>query len=210
MLTTIVIGNLGADAEFHSENGNEFVSFKVAHTDRYKGSDGQDKEETVWVSCVLNGRADKLIQYLTKGTKVCVVGDASVRTYHSKKMQRLVAGVNVFVRQIELIGARPDAVPPYLFDTEGVQHNITKFFYCTDIRDQPLFDKDGIEYKVTKDGWVFPPQPQKQEEEPQSEEKSDIGATQKSDIGDTKKSKKGGTKKSNESQNEDEKIIDRV
>lgn len=166
MLTTIVIGNLGANAEFHSENGNEFVSFKVAHTNRYKGSDGQDKEETVWVSCVLNGRADKLLQYLVKGTKVCVVGDASVRTYHSKKMQRLVAGVNVFVRQIELIGARPDAVPPYLFDTEGVQHNITKCFFCLDVKDQPLFDRDGAEYKVTKDGWVFPPMPKEQEEKP--------------------------------------------
>lgn len=166
MLTTIVIGNLGANAEFHSENGNEFVSFKVAHTDRYRGSDGQDKEETVWVSCVLNGRADKLLQYLTKGTKVCVVGDASVRTYHSKKMQRLVAGVNVFVRQIELIGARPDAVPPYLFDTEGVQHNITKYFFCQDIKNQPLFDKDGAEYTVTKDGWVYLQSPNEQEGEP--------------------------------------------
>lgn len=166
MLTTIVIGNLGANAEFHSENGNEFVSFKVAHTDRYKGNDGQDKEETVWVSCVLNGRADKLLQHLTKGTKVCVVGDASVRTYHSKKMQRLVAGVNVFVRQIELIGARPDAVPPYLFDTEGVQHNITKYFFCQDIKNQPLFDKDGTEYTVTKDGWVYLQSPNKQEEKP--------------------------------------------
>lgn len=182
MLTTIVIGNLGANAEFHSENGNEFVSFKVAHTDRYKGSDGQDKEETVWVSCVLNGRADKLLQYLTKGTKVCVVGDASVRTYHSKKMQRLVAGVNVFVRQIELIGARPDAVPPYLFDENGIQHNVTKCFFCLDIKDQPLFDRDGVEYKVTKDGWVFPPQPKEQEEKPLQDEKRESGSKTDNEI----------------------------
>lgn len=182
MLTTIVIGNLGANAEFHSENGNEFVSFKVAHTNRYKGSDGQDKEETVWVSCVLNGRADKLLQYLTKGTKVCVIGDASVRTYHSKKMQRLVAGVNVFVRQIELIGARPDAVPPYLFDENGVQHDITKFFYCSDIRDQSLFDKDGSEYKVTKDGWVFTPLPQEQEEKPLQAESGESGTKSDNEI----------------------------
>lgn len=166
MLTTIVIGNLGANAEFHSENGNEFVSFKVAHTDRYKGSDGQDKEETVWVSCVLNGRADKLLQYLTKGTKVCVVGDASVRTYHSKKMQRLVAGVNVFVRQIELIGARPDAVPPYLFDENGVQHKVIKFFFCQDIKDSQLFDRDGTAYAVNENGLVLPPSPLTQEGEP--------------------------------------------
>lgn len=208
MLTTIVIGNLGANAEFHSENGNEFVSFKVAHTDRYRGSDGQDKEETVWVSCVLNGRADKLLKFLTKGTKVCVVGDASVRTYHSKKMQRLVAGVNIFVRQIELIGARPDAVPPYLFDENGVQHNVTKYFFCQDMKNQPLFDRDGTAYTVDENGWVFPPQPQEQEGEPQSAEKSNDGGTNKSNDGGTKKDKKGGTKKSNESQNEDNKIID--
>lgn len=182
MLTTIVIGNLGANAEFHNENGNEFVSFKVAHTDRYKGSNGEDLDETVWVSCVMNGRADKLLQYLTKGTKVCVVGDASVRTYHSKKMQRLVAGMNLFVRQVELIGARPDAVPPYLFDTEGVQHNITKFFYCTDIRDQPLFDRDGAEYKVTKDGWVFSPLSKEQEEKPLQAESGESDSKNDSEI----------------------------
>lgn len=197
MLTTIVIGNLGANAEFHSENGNEFVSFKVAHTDRYKGSDGQDKEETVWVSCVLNGRADKLLQYLTKGTKVCVVGDASVRTYHSKKMQRLVAGINVFVRQIELIGARPDAVPPYLFEEDGVQHNIKKFFFCEDIKNRPLFDRDGTTYAVDEHGWVFPLLPTELEKEPQSDEKSGNDGT-----GD-KETKKGGISK-----NEDDKIID--
>lgn len=218
MLTTIVIGNLGANAEFHSENGNEFVSFKVAHTDRYKDSNGQDMDETVWVSCVLNGRADKLLQYLTKGTKVCVVGDASVRTYHSKKMQRLVAGINVFVRQIELIGARPDAVPPYLFDTDGVQHNVTKYFFCQDIKNQPLFDKDGTAYTVNADGWVFPPQPQQQEGEQQSNEKSDDGATEKSDKDGTEKSDKdgtkkgdkGSTKKSKASQKSDNEIIDEV
>lgn len=156
MFTTVIIGNLGADAELHTENGNEFVSFKVAHTDRYTDSNGEH-EETVWVSCVMNGRLDKLRQYLTKGTRVCCIGDTRLRTYHSKKMQRLVAGANLFVRQIELVGARPDGVPAALFNEDGVQVRITKFYYADGLTSTTLFDRDGVGYTVDAKGWVIPP-----------------------------------------------------
>lgn len=154
MFTSIIIGNLGADAEFHSENGNEFVTFKVAHTDRVTKADGSQMENTVWVSCVLNGRAEKLRQYLTKGTKVCVIGDASVRTYHSQKMQRLVAGVNLFVRQLELVGGISESIPRYLFSEDGVQHNVNKFYNVTTAKDTTLYDKSGVAYNVDVNGWV--------------------------------------------------------
>lgn len=156
MFTTVIIGNLGADAELHTENGKEFVSFKVAHTDRYNDSNGEH-EETVWVSCVMNGRLDKLRPFLTKGTRVCCIGDTRLRTYHSKKMQRLVAGANLFVRQIELVGARPDGVPTALFREDGAQVCLIKFYWADGLTSTTLFDRDGVGYTVDAKGWVIPP-----------------------------------------------------
>lgn len=158
MLQFQVIGNLGGDAEFHNENGNQFISFRVGHTNRYTDSNGQTTEETTWVSCVLNGDGGKLLQYLVKGQKVCVTGDGSVRTYHSKKMQRLIAGANIFVRSIELVGARPDAVPSALFDENGVQVNVYKYFLAQGKASCSLFDRTGMAYAVDQNGWVLPPQ----------------------------------------------------
>lgn len=157
MLQFQVIGNLGADAELHVENGNEFLTFKVAHTERYSQGDNQ-VETTTWVSCVLNGRADKLRQYLTKGQKVFVCGDGSVRTYHSAKMQRLVAGCNLFVRQIELVGGRADDVPRQLFDGDGVQHQVGKYYYCDTAKGLTLQSRAGSMFTVDAAGWVHPSQ----------------------------------------------------
>lgn len=157
MFNITVIGNLGGDAELHSENGNQFVTFRVGHTDRRTNADGTTSEETIWVSCILNGDGGKLLQYLTKGQKVCVIGDGSLRTYHSKKQQRLIAGSNCFVRQIELLGARPDAVPTALFNEQGVQVTVTKYYYVGAGVGSTLFDRNGQAYTITKDGWVVPP-----------------------------------------------------
>ena len=35
MIKLEIIGNLGADAEIKQYNGNKFVSFRVAHTDKW-------------------------------------------------------------------------------------------------------------------------------------------------------------------------------
>ena len=163
MFQSIIIGNLGADAELHVDQGNEYVTFKVAHTDRITKSDGTTSEETVWVSCLLNGKADNLRKYLTKGTRVCVIGDASLNTFHSKKMQRLVAGCSLFVRSIELVGGKSDDVPRYLFDQDGVQHETSKWYLCTTAKETTLFDRAGLPFTVDKKGWVTPEQPTQQE-----------------------------------------------
>ena len=48
-----IIGNLGADASVINSNGNEYVSFRVAHSEKFKKSDGTDIETTVWASCFM-------------------------------------------------------------------------------------------------------------------------------------------------------------
>lgn len=156
MFKATIIGNLGANAELHNENGSEFVTFKVAHNERFKSKDGSTNERSVWVSCILNGRADGLMPYLVKGATVALFGDLRLKTYHSAKMHALVAGADLFVRSIDLVGSRPDNIPSRLYDTEGIEHSISKWYYCDTAKGQQLLTQSGEMYTVDANGWVSP------------------------------------------------------
>ena len=104
-----IIGNLGADAEVKVYNGNKFVSFRVAHTDKWVDQQtGVISTQTTWVSCSLNGDGGALTPYLKKGTKVFVRGTPNFVTYSSPKTHKFETGVNLFVREIELCGGHQE------------------------------------------------------------------------------------------------------
>lgn len=156
MFKATIIGNLGANAELHNENGSEFVTFKVAHNERFKSKDGSTNERSVWVSCILNGRADGLMPYLVKGATVALFGDLRLKTYHSAKMHSLVAGADLFVRSIDLVGSRPDTIPSRLYDTDGIEHSVSKWYYCDTAKGRQLLTQSGDMYTVDANGWVSP------------------------------------------------------
>lgn len=130
MLQFQAIGNLGADAKVVNENGKQFVSFNVGHNDRWRGQDGVDHESTTWISCALNGDGGRLLPFLKKGRLVFVEGKGSARVYSSEKARGMVAGLNIMVDRIELVGAAPDEVPRQLFDNDGVVHQTKRFFWA--------------------------------------------------------------------------------
>lgn len=96
MLKLEIIGNIGADAQIQNHNGAEFVSFSVAHTEKIG-----DKTDTIWVSCTTQNK--KIAQYLTKGTKVYVRGNASVKTFKNNQGVTMAA-INLFATEIEFCG----------------------------------------------------------------------------------------------------------
>lgn len=105
MIKVEIIGNLGADAMLQEKNGNRFVAFRVANTDKWVDkSTGQVIESTQWVSCTLNGDGGALLPYLKRGTKVFVRGNAQFVVFSSAKTRQMEVGVNLFVREIELCG----------------------------------------------------------------------------------------------------------
>lgn len=156
MLQTSIIGNLGADAEVKNINGNEFVSFNVAHTERWKTEDGVQHEKTLWVSCALSGNGGNILPFLKKGTTIFAIGRTSTRVYSSEKERGFVAGLNLSVQHIELIGGRQDEVPSRLYDSAGREVIITKWFYCADesIRNTILYDRSGNQYDINERGWA--------------------------------------------------------
>ena len=109
MIKMEIIGNLGADAEVKVYNGNKFVSFRVAHTDKWVDQQtGVISTQTTWVSCSLNGDGGGLTPYLKKGTKVFLRGTPNFVTYSSPKTHKMETGVNLFVREIELCGVHQE------------------------------------------------------------------------------------------------------
>lgn len=79
-----ISGNLGRDARLNSvQTGSgpmSVLNFAVGVRKRQK--DQQGNAQTLWVECALWGkRADSLAQYMLKGTKVTVTGEADVDTY---------------------------------------------------------------------------------------------------------------------------------
>lgn len=160
MLKLQIIGNLGSDAEVVKEQGSQFVKLSIAHTERRKSDDGHEREVTTWVSATINGDGGNLLPYLKKGTRVYAYGDIALRVFHSEKERRMMAGVNLFIRNIELLGGSSDDVPRDLYDIDGVAHRVGKYYYVADVRNQPLYDRSAAEYLVDASGWVTKQQPE--------------------------------------------------
>jgi len=100
-------GNLGKDADVRSiSSGTSVCSFSVAVTSGYG-----DKEKTTWVQCGLFGKRAEgsLPQYLVKGQKVAISGEAFLDEWDGKDgAKHSVMKVNV--NSLDLIGAKTEAL----------------------------------------------------------------------------------------------------
>lgn len=108
MLQVSLIGNLGADAQVKSKNGNSFLCFNVAHTARVKQSNGEVVDQTQWVSVTMNHYSDNFAKYLLRGTKVYVYGKLFCRIWRDAQNTPNV-GLNVLADIVELCGSKSDA-----------------------------------------------------------------------------------------------------
>ena len=81
MIKLQVIGNLGKDCIVKEINGKNVINFSVAHSERYKDAQGNQKERTTWVECAYWTDRTGISPYLTKGKQVYVEGNPEVRTF---------------------------------------------------------------------------------------------------------------------------------
>ena len=178
MLKLQIIGNLGSDAEVVREQGSQFVKLSIAHTEKRKSDDGHEREITTWVSATVNGDGGNLLPYLKKGTRVYAYGDIALRVFHSEKERRMMAGINLFIRNIELLGGSSDDVPRDLYDIDGVAHRVGKYYYVADVRSQPLYDRSAAEYLVDASGWVTKQQPEEAADTGEAQSRVDNSSTE--------------------------------
>lgn len=69
-----------------TESGKQVVSFSLATNDTYKDDDGHRQETTEWHNIVAFGQtAANIANYLSKGSRVMVLGKLRTRQYVDKQ-----------------------------------------------------------------------------------------------------------------------------
>ncbi len=103
MIKLQIIGNLGKDCIVNEVNGKSVINFSVAHTERYKDAQGNQKERTTWVECAYWTDRTNVAQYLTKGKTVYAEGAPSADAYTNKEGQ-VSATLRMRVQNVQLLG----------------------------------------------------------------------------------------------------------
>jgi len=105
MIKLQIIGNLGKDCVVNTVNGKNVINFTVAHTEKYKDSQGNNQEKTTWVDCAYWTDRTAISPYLTKGKQVFVEGQPEVRTF-TRQDGTGGASLSLRVREVQLLGGR--------------------------------------------------------------------------------------------------------
>jgi single-strand DNA-binding protein len=105
MIKLQVIGNLGKDCLTNTVNGKNVINFNVAHTEKFRDAQGNQKDKTNWVECAYWTDRTGIAPYLKKGTQVYVEGTPEVRTYPKSDG---TTGVSLSLRvvNVQLLGSR--------------------------------------------------------------------------------------------------------
>lgn len=113
MVRTDVIGFLGNDATVNNVNGRSVINLNIAHTEKYKDAQGNQKEKVLWISAAYWTDKTGIVPYLKKGTQVYVTGMPDVKTYPNQQGQT-VAQLTLRVQSIQLLGStqRNESAPP--------------------------------------------------------------------------------------------------
>ena len=85
MIKLQVIGNLGKDCVTNTVNGKNVINFNVAHTEKFKDAQGNQKDKTIWVDCA----------YWTDRTGialvVCTTRKTGIRTTAMTSVEKCIA-----------------------------------------------------------------------------------------------------------------------
>ncbi len=103
MIKLQIVGNLGKDCIVKEVNGKNVINFSVAHTERYKDSQGNQKERTTWVECAYWTDKTAVAQYLTKGKTIYAEGSPEADAYMNKDNQA-AATLRMRVQSVQLLG----------------------------------------------------------------------------------------------------------
>ena len=106
-----VTGNLTRDMELRqTSSGLSIGGFGIAVNERRKDQSGQWNDYANFFDCTMMGtRAEKLVQYLTKGTKVAIEGHLHWSQWESNGQKR--SKVEIIVDNVEFMSRSEQAAP---------------------------------------------------------------------------------------------------
>ena len=109
MIKMQIIGNLGKDCVVNTVNGKTVINFTLAHTEKYKDSQGIQQEKTTWVDCAYWTDRTAISQYLTKGKQIYAEGQPEARSFQ-RNDGTPGSSLSLRVREVQLLGGRPDSL----------------------------------------------------------------------------------------------------
>lgn len=107
MIKMQVIGRLGKDCVVNTVNGKNVINFTVAHSEKYKDSQGNMQEKTTWVDCAYWTDRTAVAPYLQKGTQVYVEGQPEARSFQ-RNDGTPGSSLSLRVREVQLLGSKSD------------------------------------------------------------------------------------------------------
>ncbi|NET38413.1 MAG: single-stranded DNA-binding protein [Cyanothece sp. SIO1E1] len=104
-----LIGRIGADAEVRYHNGQQAISFPIAHNEKYKDKGGIKHEKTTWVNCTIwRGKDNTLAKHLKKGMQLYLEGSPGFNIYKTKHGESAIS-VSMRVKEFSYIdGGKKD------------------------------------------------------------------------------------------------------
>jgi len=104
-------GHLGKEPELrYTSNGNPVVQFSIAINRRWKGKDGEKKEETSWIDAeVWGSSAENFSKYCRKGTNVFIDGELKQDTWEDRNTGQKRSKVILSVRSWQICSPKGES-----------------------------------------------------------------------------------------------------
>jgi single-strand DNA-binding protein len=118
MIKMQIIGRLGKDCVVNTVNGKSVMNFTVAHSEKYKDSQGVMQEKTIWVDCAYWSDRTAVAPYLTKGTQVYVEGQPEARSFQ-RNDGTPGASLSLRVREVQLLGSKQENTGGGAYQQQG-------------------------------------------------------------------------------------------
>lgn len=103
MIKLQIVGNLGKDCIVKEVNGKNVINFSVVHNEKYKDSQGNVKEKSIWVECAYWTDRTAISPYLKKGQLVYAEGTPEAEAYLNKE-NVAAATLRMRVQSVQLLG----------------------------------------------------------------------------------------------------------
>jgi single-strand DNA-binding protein len=139
MIKLQIIGNLGKDCIVKEVNGKNVINFSVAHSEKFRDAQGNEKERTTWVECAYWIEKTNVAQYLTKGRTVYAEGYPQADAYANKDGQP-AATLRMRVTNIQLLSSG---------NTSGGEGGSTQQQYPTSNTPENSIDKNNYSHAAS-------------------------------------------------------------
>jgi len=138
MIQINMIGHLGKDCELHVHGIENVLNFNLAHTDKYKNSDGTVVQKTTWVRCSWWVERTTVAQYLKKGVQVYVSGFPEAKQWKDRNGE-VHSYLNMRVYNLQLLGGKREDNQNQQANTAPIADNNQNGF-------QPIDDSNDLPF----------------------------------------------------------------